>query len=171
MDWNGSGLTDIPGVTSIREGFEQKAQACGITIVDDIEDADLILLVIGEIAYAEWNGDAEDLDLCGEFGLQGNKEAIEEARSSGKPVVTCIVAGRNVFIGDYIGDWDAVVMCYLPGSEGQGVADVLCGEHDFKGRLPSPWYASVRQIETKEAWLPAGYGLTYQDTEENQTEE
>ena len=50
----------------------------------------------------------------------------------------------------------------LAGSEGQGIADVLCGECDFKGRLPSPWYASVAQIETKEPWLEKGYGLTYE---------
>ena len=161
MDWNESGLSDIPGVTSIREGFELKVQEYGISIVDDAQDADVVVLVVGEKAYAEWNGDVEDLDLCGETGLSGNKKAIEEAESFGKPIVTCIVAGRNVFISDYIDDWDAVVMCYLPGSEGQGVADVLCGECDFKGRLPSPWYASVTQIETKEPWLEKGYGLTY----------
>ena len=162
MDWNQSDLPELPGVTSIKEGFIEKATAHGIIVVDKAEDADVIVLVVGEKAYAEWNGDARNLDLCGEFGLSGNKETIERANASGKPVVTCIVAGRNVFISDYIDGWDAVVMCYLPGSEGQGVAGVLYGECDFKGRLPSPWYASVRQIETKEAWLESGFGLTYQ---------
>ena len=165
MDWNQSGLSDIPGVTSIREGFEQKAQEYGISIVDNAEEADVVILVVGEKAYAEWNGDATDLDLCGEFGLSGNKETIQRAKDYGKPVVTCIVAGRNVFIGDYINDWDAVVMCYLPGSEGQGVANVLCGKCDFKGRLPSPWYATIRQIETETPWLEKGFGLTYMNAD------
>ncbi|MCR4855366.1 MAG: glycoside hydrolase family 3 protein [Erysipelotrichaceae bacterium] len=166
MDWNQSNLPDIPGVTSIREGFLQKAEARGITLTDKAEDADVIILVLGEKAYAEWNGDAEDLDLCGEFGLSGNKEAIDQANALGKPVVSCIVAGRNVFISDYMDRWDAVVMCYLPGSEGQGVADVLCGECDFQGTLPSPWYDSVLGIETKTAWLERGFGLTYKENAE-----
>lgn len=161
MDWNQSGLSDIPGVTSIREGFEQKAQDYGISIVNDPEDADVIVLAIGEKAYAEWNGDAVDLDICGEFGLSGNEVSIQRAKDSGKPVVTCIVAGRNVFIGDHVNDWDAVVMCYLPGSEGQGIADVLCGGSNFTGKLPSPWYATVRQIENGTPWLEKSFGLTY----------
>ncbi|MBO7678005.1 MAG: glycoside hydrolase family 3 protein, partial [Erysipelotrichaceae bacterium] len=161
MDWNQSGLEDIPGVTSIGEGFRLKAQEHGITLTDKEEDADVIVLVVGEKAYAEWNGDAEDLDLCGEFGLDGNKEAIDKAKASDKPIVTCIVAGRHVFIADYIDDWDAAVMCYLPGSEGQGVVDVLCGESDFTGKLPSPWYSTNEQIDTKTAWLEMGFGLTY----------
>ena len=163
MDWNQSELSDIPGVTSISEGFKQKAQELGIVLTDQAEDADVIVLAVGEKAYAEWNGDAEDLDLCGEFGLPGNKEAIEEAKALGKPVVTCIKAGRNVFINDYMNDWDAVVMCYLPGSEGQGIINVLCGKCDFKGKLPSPWYASVAQIETGNPWLEKGFGLTYHE--------
>ena len=163
MDWNQSGLEDIPGVTSIGEGFRLKAQEHGITLTDKAEDADVIVLVVGEKAYAEWNGDAEDLDLCGEFGLDGNKEAIDKAKATGKPIVTCIVAGRHVFIADYIDDWDAAVMCYLPGSEGQGVVDVLCGESDFTGKLPSPWYSTNAQIDTKTAWLEMGFGLTYEE--------
>ena len=166
MDWNQSGLSDIPGVTSIREGFEQKAQENKISLVGKAEDADVVILVIGETAYAEWNGDAEDLDICGDFSLSGNTEAIEEAKTSGKSVVTCIIAGRNVFVDRYIDDWDGLVMCYLPGSEGQGVADVLCGKSDFKGKLPSPWYTSISQIETGKPWLEEGFGLTYQGMEE-----
>ncbi|MBQ8913983.1 MAG: glycoside hydrolase family 3 protein [Lachnospiraceae bacterium] len=164
MDWNESYLEDIPGLTTIREGFEQKADEYGINVITkeaDAENADVILLVVGEQAYAEWNGDAEDIDLCGPLGLSGNASSIEKAKKYGKPIVTCIVAGRNVFIDDYIDDWDGVVMCYLPGSEGQGVANVLCGNSNFTGRLPSPWYSSVEQIESGNAWLERGYGLTY----------
>ena len=167
MDWNQSELSDIPGVTSVLEGFKKKAQEYGISISDSAKDADVIVLVLGEKAYAEWNGDAEDLDLCGEFSLPGNKAAIDEADSYGKPIVTCIIAGRNIFIADYIERWDGVVMCYLPGSEAQGIADVLCGGSDFKGRLPSPWYASVSQIGSEDAWLEKGFGLTYQDRDED----
>ena len=117
-------------------------------------------VIVGEEAYAEWNGDTADLDLCGALGLEGNKSAMKKAAELGKPVITCIVAGRHVLISPYIDQWDATVMCYLPGSEGQGVANVLCGKKPFTGTLPSPWYSSVNQIGTDESWLPRGYGLT-----------
>ena len=50
-----------------------------------------------------------------------------------------IVSGRPLDIGPYIKDWDAIVISWLPGSEGQGVADVLFGDYNFTGRLPLPW--------------------------------
>ena len=164
VDWNASYTSEIRGVTTILDGFEKKADEYGITVTTDkaeAADADVVLLVVGEKSYAEWNGDTEDLDLCGALGLDGNKNSIAEAKALGKPVVACIVAGRQVIIKDYEKDWDAVVMCYLPGSEGQGVADVLCGGSNFKGKLPSPWYSSVKQIGTDKAWLEKGFGLGY----------
>lgn len=164
VEWNGGPEDMMVGVTTILEGFEDVSKDYGIEIItdeDDAEDADIVLLCVGEQPYAEWNGDTEDLELCGSHGLSGNLEAIEEAEELGKPVVACIVAGRQVIIDEFYDKWDSVVMCYLPGSEGQGVANVLCGKTDFKGKLPSPWYSSVDQIGTDEAWLSRGYGLSY----------
>ena len=161
--WNGSPAVDIPGVTSILEGFQKKADKYGVRVItnaSEADQADVVLLVVGEKAYAEWNGDTDNPDLCGPLGLSGNRTAIDKAKAIGKPVITCIVAGRQVFISDYIDQWDAAVMCYLPGSEGQGIANVLCGGKPFTGKLPSPWYSNVDQIGTSESWLPRGYGLT-----------
>ena len=161
--WNQSPERNIPGVTSILAGFKQKASAYGIRVITseaEADQADVVLLAVGEQAYAEWNGDTPDLDLCGALGLNGNKSAMEKARSLGKPVIACVVAGRHVLISQYIDDWDAAVMCYLPGSEGQGVANVLCGAKPFTGKLPSPWYSSLDQIGAADAWLPIGFGLT-----------
>ena len=163
VGWTGSPGKNIDGVTSILEGFRQKADEYGIRVItkeSEADQADVVLVVVGESAYAEWLGDAGDPDLCGSFGLPGNKTAIDKAQQYGKPVVACIVAGRHVLISDYSDRWDAAVMCYLPGSEGQGVANVLCGGKPFTGPLPSPWYSSMDQLGTGEAWLPMGYGLT-----------
>ena len=163
IDWNQSPSYDISGVTTIQAGFQQLAGQYGIEVITDrsrAEEADVVLLVVGEESYAEWNGDTQDLQLCGDHGLSGNSAAIDEAKALGKPTVACIVAGRNVIISDYVNDWDAVVMCYLPGSEGQGVADVLCGGAAFHGKLPSPWYSSIDQIPSGTPWLEQGYGLT-----------
>lgn len=165
MSWNGAPTEDIPGVTTILEAFEEYADDYGIEVITDDKkaaDADAVLLCVGEQAYAEWNGDTEDLALCGSLGLEGNADAIKEAKKLGKPTVTCIVAGRNVILDekDYDG-WDSVVMCYLPGSEGKGISDVLCGCDDFTGKLPSDWYGSLEQIGTDKCFLGRGCGLSY----------
>ena len=160
IDWNASPTKMIEGVTTILDGFKLKETEGKIEIITDperAEEADVVLLCVGEQAYAEWNGDTEDLALCGKLGLEGNAEAIEEALKLKKPTVALIVAGRNVIIDEYKDDWDGIVMCYLPGSEGQGVANVICGDAKFTGKLPSPWYASTEQIGTEECWHKAGY--------------
>ncbi len=166
QEWMGS--DDVVGCTTILQGFEDAAEKYGFTIItdsDEAKDADVTILCVGEQAYAEWNGDTDDLSLTGALGLDGNKDAIEEAKElrdeNNIPTVACIIAGRNVLINDYIGDWDAAVMCYLPGSEAQGIAHMLAGESDFKGKLPMPWYASVDQIKTEDCMFKLGYGLTY----------
>ena len=165
MGWNGSRSRDIFGVTTILKAFSKNAEAYGIEVIRDPEqaqDADVVILCVGEDAYAEWYGDTEDLALCGALGLEGNRAAIDEAKALGKPTVACIIAGRQVLpdADDWAG-WDSIVMCYLPGSEGKGISDVLCGCADFTGRLPEPWYGSVDQIGTGECFLERGYGLSY----------
>ena len=102
-----STLKSIQGVTTILNGFKEVADEYGITITTDktiAQSADAVLLVVGETVYAEWNGDTEDMELCGALGLNNNKEAIDEAKALNKPTVTCIVAGRQVIINDYYDD-------------------------------------------------------------------
>ena len=165
LGWNESRSQEIYGVTTVKKAFERYAGDYGVEIITNPEraaDADVVLLCVGERAYAEWHGDTEDLALCGKLGLEGNREAIDAAKALGKPTVTCVVAGRQVIFDEADFDaWDSVVMCYLPGSEGKGISDVLCGCADFTGRLPEPWYASVDQIGTGEYFLEPGYGLSY----------
>lgn len=156
----------IAGVTTILEGLKEVGEEKGITVLTDPKDAaeaDVTLLFIGEQTYAEWFGDSEDISLTGSLALEGNAAAIEEAKrlrdAYGIPTAACIVAGRQVMIRDYLDDWDAAVMCYLPGSEGRGVADVLMGDIVFQGKLPMPWYASTDQIGSEECLFEEGYGL------------
>ena len=163
--WSGYSEKEIGGVTTIQDAFESYADDYGIEIITDknkAQDADMVLLCVGEKTYAEWEGDTADLELCGALGLSENSKAIEEAKKLGKPTVTCIIAGRTVIIHpEDFDEWGSVVMCYLPGSEGKGISDVLCGCADFEGKLPSPWYGSVDQIGTDKNFLEQGYGLSY----------
>ena len=164
LDWTGTPTNYVPGLTTILQGFKDEAEKYGITVVTDSKDAeaaDATVIVVGEYPYAEWTGDTEDMALCGMLGLDGNMDAIEEAKELGKPTVACIVAGRQVILDEYMDDWDAAVMCYLPGTEGDGVAEVLYGGAEFTGKLPSPWYGDISEIGTDKCWLEKGYGLSY----------
>lgn len=169
LTWQGVMDNEEGKITSgatILEGLVEYGNKYDFEIITDemrASEADLVLLVIGEIPYAEFGGDARDISITGARSHKDNKEAIELAKSLNKPVITLIVAGRNVIISDYIDDWDSVVMCYLPGSEGGGIASVLSGEVNFTGRLPMPYYRSVEDIGREGAKLlfEVGYGLAY----------
>lgn len=166
--WEGlSNYRDSSNVvgTTIIDGLQEVADEYDLTIITDKEkanEADVVILCVGESSYAEWTGDTEDLSLTGRTGLNGNQEAIELAKSLNKPTVTLIVAGRNVIIDEYMKDWDSIVMCYLPGTEGNGIANVLVNKVNFSGKLPMPWYKSVKDIDDKKApMFETGYGLKY----------
>lgn len=163
--WQGA-ERQIDGVTTILQGLQEVGAEKNITILTDpaeASQADLVLLFVGEEPYAEWYGDSEDLELTGNFGIAGNRDSINEAKELrdeyGIPTAACIVAGRQVMISSYLENWDAAVMCYLPGTEGKGVANVLMGDAPFHGKLPMPWYESVDQIGSEEYLFPVGYGI------------
>lgn len=155
--------------TTILEGFQKIAQAHGGAIITDpaqAKKADVAVVVIGENPYAEGPGDEKSLDLYSGMALQGNKEALEQARATGLPVVTILVSGRPRIVTDELKDWDAFVAAWLPGTEGAAVADVLYGDYDFTGKLSFTWPASMDQIPInvddmggKTPLFPFGFGL------------
>jgi len=151
----------VTGGKTILDGFKALADEYNFTVTaeEGIGSADVVILCVGEAPYAEWEGDTEDLSLTGRLGLDGNEQAIQLAKDTGKPVVTLIVAGRNVIYDEYENDWDAVVMCYLPGSEGDSVANVIAGRAPFTGKLPMPYYSNVSDIRTSRVKFDVGYGL------------
>ena len=164
--WNGP-VGEVEGVTTLLAGLTESAAEKNISIITDparAAEADVTLLFVGEQPYTEWYGDSADISITGSLALPENSSAIKEARAlrrdHGIPTVACIVAGRQVIISEELQDWDAAVMCYLPGSEGKGVANVLTGQAAFTGRLPMPWYGDVSEIGTDKCLFPVGYGLS-----------
>lgn len=150
-----------PQATTVQDALESIADSYGITIVTDeslIDTCDVVLLCLGERSYAEWNGDARNLSITGDLGLSNNQYWIDVAKESGLPTITLLIAGRNVIIEDYIADWDSVIMCYLPGSEGgTAIANALTGACEYTGTLPMPYYKSETDIDNGKIWLPVGY--------------
>jgi len=83
-------------------------------------------------------------------------------------IATCVVvvvSGRTQIVTDQLGEIDALVAAWLPGSEGAGVADVLFGRQPFTGRLSVSWPASAAQVPINvgdanyQPLFPFGWGL------------
>ena len=164
--WQGATDDDIGGEhfadgNTILDALYIAADEIGFEVVtdeDEIDTCDMVVLCVGEVPYAEWYGDTEDLSITGSHGLLNNSDAIELAEESGLPTLTLIAAGRNVIIDEYIDQWDSCIMLYLPGSEGgNAVADILTDEVELTGTLPMPYYSSVDQIGTDECWHDIGW--------------
>jgi beta-glucosidase len=164
IDWQGNQRQ--PSGVTILEGFEKIAKENGGIIVTDTKkakDADVTVVVIGEESYAEGKGDDGTLGLDDGMALEGNIKSLNDAKNLNKPIVTIMVSGRPRIISDDLNDWSAFVEAWLPGSEGEGVAEVIYGNTNFKGKLPVTWPKSNKNLPIKEdnVLFPIGYGLKY----------
>jgi beta-glucosidase len=91
---------------------------------------------------------------------------IERVRQAGVPVILVLLSGRPLVLETALERSDAIVAAWLPGTEGQGVADVLFGMHPPRGKLPRPWPRNNNQLASTDTGndiplFPRGYGLTY----------
>ena len=124
----------VPG-TSIYDGLLKVAPENTYTYsVDGSEGsaADVGLVVIGETPYAEGPGDRSSID---NIVTKQQIEVVKKVKSYGMPVIVILVTGRPVNIRGFFHYADVIVAAWLPGTEGQGVADVLFGDHIPTGRL------------------------------------
>ncbi|KAG9134375.1 hypothetical protein Leryth_016256 [Lithospermum erythrorhizon] len=118
------------------------------------------VVVVGEPPYAETYGDNLNLTIP-----EPGPSIITNVCSYVKCVVV-VISGRPLVIQPYLDRIDAVVSAWLPGSEGQGVADVLFGDYGFTGKLPLTWFKAVDQLPMNvgdkryDPLFPFGFGLT-----------
>ncbi len=145
LRWQGETDSDLNNGISLKDALYEVLSAHGGSLVSDPNEADVIILAIGEKPYAEMHGDTDDLSLDGPLSLKGNISAVEYAQTLGKPILTIMIAGRPLLIDPYLNDWDAFVMAWLPGTEGNGMTDVLFGDKPFQGTLPFTWPMSNDQ--------------------------
>ncbi|XP_015571900.1 beta-glucosidase BoGH3B isoform X2 [Ricinus communis] len=101
---------------------------------------DYAIVVVGEPPYAETAGDSLDLTM-----MDPGPTVISNVCETVKCVVI-IVSGRPLVIEPYVFSMDALVAAWLPGTEGQGVTDVLFGDYGFTGKLPRTWFKNVEQL-------------------------
>jgi beta-glucosidase len=120
------------------------------------------VVVIGEKPYAEFEGDRADLSLAKE-----DIEAFRNMKSAGIPVVVILISGRPMILNEVLEQADGFLAAWLPGTEGQGVADVLFGDYQPTGKLSFSWPKSMAQLPgnmhtvSYDPLFKVGYGLKY----------
>ena len=160
--WQGQ-AGDITNGTTILEGIREVSKP-GTNVIHDADGrfdrftnaqgdqllADAAIAVVAERPYAEGVGDSADLALP-----PADLAMVQRMRDSSRRLILVVLAGRPVDIDDLLPLADAVVVAWLPGSEGAGVADALFGHAPFAGKLPFTWPRSVDQLPFDFAALPA----------------
>jgi beta-glucosidase len=157
VQWQGQSGDIIPGNT-ILEGIRQVAPDAQVTFSQDASAPtagnDIGIVVVGETPYAEGFGDVggplwqdngvprppKDMRLSA-----ADRTAVDRVCGSIDRCVVLVVAGRPLVLTDQVGEIDALVASWLPGSQGEGVADVLFGNRPFTGRLPQTWPRTLEQ--------------------------
>jgi beta-glucosidase len=167
IEWQGAAGNVTTGGTTILAGL--RAAVGPNTRIDFARDgqgaagATVAIAVIGERPYAEMRGDRTNLELDAE-----DRAVVANLKRAGVRVVVVLISGRPMILGDVLTQADAIVAAWLPGTEGQGVADVLLGDYPFTGKLSFSWPRSMQQIPINlgdaayDPWLKVGDGLVYE---------
>lgn len=170
------GITgNYSGATSILDGIKKLATG---TVIYDADasgnhfDADVAIIVIGETPYAEMFGDIGE--GFGDHKLtltKAHQKYINTYAEKGIKTIVVLVSGRPLVVTQQIYQSNAFVAAWLPGSEGDGIAEVLFGDYNFTGKLPHSWPKSVEDFNGKfgpNFWddtitplYEFGYGLSY----------
>jgi beta-glucosidase len=154
ITWQGNGAKTTG--TTIKTAIGKVAM-----VVPNMTDADVAVVVLSEGPYAEFRGDSATLNTisAADFAL------LDMAKTAGKKVVAIVVSGRPVLIQDHLAAAGAWIAAWLPGSEGDGVADVLFGDYKPTAKLSHSWPKTDAQYSIMVAGysplFAAGFGLTY----------
>jgi beta-glucosidase len=166
IDWQGKVGNVTSGGTTLLAALKKSVGAETEIIFSpdgsDLKTADAVIVVIGEKPYAEMKGDRTDLNLAA-----ADAELIAKAKATGAPVVTLLYSGRPLVLGKSLEASDAFVSAWLPGTEGEGITDVLFGDVKPTGTLPRAWPHDNSELNsaafsaTATPLFAPGFGLTY----------
>ena len=132
--------------------------------------SDYIVLCLGELSYAEQQGDINDLYLP-----DAQVEFASQLAASGKPVILVLTEGRPRLITRFASQMKGIYMAYLPGNEGgPAIADLLFGDVNPSGKLPFTYprypndltnydhkYSETLNNTRYDPLYPFGFGLSY----------
>jgi beta-glucosidase len=143
ITWQGSAGPITQG-TTILQAIRNAAPRSTVSYSrtgDVAKGARVAVVVIGEAPYAEGKGDRTDLALD-----PADVALVRKVKASGLPTVVVLVSGRPMILEPILPHADAIVAAWLPGTEGDGVADVLFGTYNPTGKLSHTWPRSMAQI-------------------------
>ncbi|GJQ64762.1 MAG: hypothetical protein SCALA702_38150 [Melioribacteraceae bacterium] len=144
IQWQGAS-GDITEGTTILEGIQNAAPSAEIIYSEDGsydgDDIDFIVAAIGEEPYAEGDGDKDDLNL-----QKSQVQMIRELQLKGAPVITILISGRPMIIDPVLHNSDVFISAFLPGTEGDGISDILFGDYNPSGLLPMSFPKNMAQI-------------------------
>jgi beta-glucosidase-like glycosyl hydrolase len=168
IEWQGvSGNEFIVG-TSILTAVKNTVDPTTQVVYSENPDANFVksndfsfaIVVVGETPYVETFGDSMNLTIP-----EPGPSIITNVCGVAKCVVV-LISGRPVVIEPFVDKMDALVAAWLPGSEGQGVADLLFGDYGFTGKLARTWFKNFDQLPMNvgdphyDPLFPFGFGLT-----------
>ena len=166
IDWQGrTGNVTTGGTTvlaAIKSAVSPNSQVTFSNDGTSVQGAAVGVVVIGETPYAEGEGDSNNLSVSAE-----DVTAVDNMKKAGIPVVVILISGRPMIINSVLDKADAFVAAWLPGTEGQGVADVLFGDYKPTGKLSFTWPRSIAQTPIHigdpkyDPLFPCGFGLSY----------
>lgn len=97
-----------------------------------LNEADVVIVCLGEYPSTEKPGDIRSLNLDNE-----QQELVRIAARHKKPVVLVLLEGRPRIIREIVPMCSAVIQCYLPGDFGaEALFDLVYGNKNFSGKLP-----------------------------------
>lgn len=127
------------------------------------QDADVIIAVVGDCLCQ--NGEAKDranLELSGR-----QNELVARLKETGKPVVTVLVNGKPLCIGEVARHSDAVIESFNGGDlGGLCVAELIAGRFNPSGKLPISFPRSSAQLPCYYNQYSGWHGGKYMDVEE-----
>ncbi|CAI0388396.1 unnamed protein product [Linum tenue] len=170
MQWQGQSGNNITQGTTILSAIASTVDPSTEVLYSVDPSAELIelgnfshaIVVVGEVPYAEFDGDNGNLTIP-EPGLTTISNVCDRVVSC----VVVLVSGRPLVLEPHLlSKIHALVAAWLPGTEGQGVADLLFGDWPFTGRLPRTWFKRVVLLPINVGdrnylpLFPFGFGLT-----------
>lgn len=174
LTWQGNenNNADFPGRETILSAIRSKLGSGQVDYSPDGKDVNprryrAIVTVAAETPYAEMKGDIVfPATMRHSARYPADLAALNRVSGKGVPVVTILLSGRPISTNDFINRSDAFVAAWLPGTEVQGIADVLFAgrsgrpAYDFNGRLSFDWPAGDC-LRPGTAQFRRGYGISY----------
>jgi beta-glucosidase len=167
VSWQGGSGNITKGTTILQAVKQTVSSQTVVNYSPDGKNArgDVAIVVVGEVPYAEFQGDVLDPDRL--TLRENDQQTIRNIKKLKIPMVVVLISGRPLIITEQLEQSDAFIAAWLPGTEGQGVADVLFGDSNPAGKLPCSWPRDINQIPINtgdKVYNPLfeyGYGLSY----------